>query len=89
VKSCETVVFLRAGASAIDVPQSVGRGTRLFTFPDGRKKTSFNLVDVDVRLSEDRAYETGDARSMTCVHRHAISRVEEYNNLYPGTLQWL
>lgn len=56
IKAAKHIIYLRGGASAIEVRQSVGRGTRLF----GDKKdcyfTDFDVVDVEAlhRHSETR-----------------------------------
>jgi superfamily II DNA or RNA helicase len=86
VKTPETVIFLRGGSSVIDIPQSVGRGTRRYTFEDGREKKSFNFVDFDVHLDNGHYQdEVGD--TISPLHRHALARAKMYETLYPGTLR--
>jgi superfamily II DNA or RNA helicase len=90
VKSPETVIFLRGGSSVIDIPQSVGRGTRLFTFPDGRQKKSFNFVDFDVHLNDDKysdSSEWEEDAEISPLHRHALARARMCEKLYPGTMK--
>lgn len=92
VRTCETVVYLQGGISAVQVPQAVGRGTRRgYQYPDGHRKSEFNFIDFDVVITNDSFDDRGNGedRPWSIVHRHAMARAKLYHKLYPGALQWL
>lgn len=92
VRTCETVVYLQGGTSAIQVPQAVGRGTRRgYQYPDGHRKVAFQFIDFDPVITNDSYDDTGDGedRPWSIVHRHAMARAKLYHGLYPGALQWV
>lgn len=67
----EVTIYLQGGKSEIQVMQGpCGRSTRLFTFPDGRKKTGCWVIDFDVENIED-------------MHRHAQARKSLYEQVAP------
>jgi superfamily II DNA or RNA helicase len=92
IRSPETVVYLQGGKSDIQVPQAVGRGTRRgFQYHDGRRKNSFNFVDVCPMVVNnhynDRSSDPEAPKSIP--FKHALARAKMYEKLYPGKLQWL
>jgi len=92
VRTCEVVVYLQGGTSAVQVPQAVGRGTRRgYQYPDGHRKVDFQFIDFDVVITNDSYDDTGDGedRPWSIVHRHAMARAKLYHNLYPGNLKWV
>lgn len=83
----ETVINMMGGASAVSIPQAVGRGTRRHTFKDGRKKASFNFVDFAVMLNTKKyADRPGEqqGQSLSPLYRHALNRSQLYRDLYPN-----
>ena len=84
----QTVINLQGGRSPIGTPQLVGRGTRRHTFHDGRKKTSFNLIDfcpiLNTRSFNDGA---GEDSNHSPPYRHALARAAMYEELYPN-VRW-
>jgi superfamily II DNA or RNA helicase len=92
VRTCEVVVYLQGGTSAIQVPQAVGRGTRRgYQYADGHKKVDFQFIDFDPVITNDAYDDTGaeEDRPWSIVHRHAIARAKLYHNLYPNNLKWV
>jgi superfamily II DNA/RNA helicase len=92
VRTCETVVYLQGGTSAIQVPQAVGRGTRRgYQYTDGHRKTEFNFIDFAPVITNDAYDDTGNGedRPWSIVYRHAVARAKLYNKLYPGSLTWM
>jgi superfamily II DNA or RNA helicase len=73
IKANEATIYLQGGRSRIQVMQGpCGRSTRLFTFPDGRKKTLCTVIDFDVQNIET-------------THRHALDRKAIYDQTYGPT----
>lgn len=89
VKAVETLFYLMGGCSPVMVPQGVGRGTRLFTFADGHKKTQCNMVDfMPIVVNEHMGVDDTEDQMKwwSLPRRHAMARLKMYDSIYPDAV---
>jgi superfamily II DNA or RNA helicase len=78
IQAAKHIIYLRGGASPIELRQSVGRGTRLV---EGKKDCYFSDFCISTKYD-------GDSAEEGALSRHALTRATIMNDIY-GPVRWV